>query len=134
MRQLRIDPSSTKVLVGRAHLSVDPLTRSGSGLSGTYKLEVSPVPIGNESGKLSVDVSGDDLRRLAQGETVQFSGQAVSAQGNRSEVRGTATPKGNGEGALQKGQTGVRHLLPSGPLNRTTAPGWENNTAMRNFP
>ena len=81
---------------------MDPLTRSGDGLSGTYKVEVSPIPVGSESGKLSVNVSGDDLRRLAQGETIQFSGQAVNTQGSSSAVRGTATPKGNsGSGALR---------------------------------
>ena len=102
VRQLRIDPSTTKVVVGHARLSVDPLTRSGDGLSGTYKVEVSPFPIGNESGKLTVNVSGDDLRRLARGETIQFSGQAVNTQGNSSAVRGTATPAGNsGDGALR---------------------------------
>ncbi len=103
VRQLRIEPSTAKVLVGHARLSVDPLTRSIGGLSGDYKVEVSPVPVGNESGKLSVNVSEDDLRRLASGQSIQFTGQAASAQGNTSEVRGTATPTGGSgdSGALR---------------------------------
>ena len=102
VRQLRIDPSSTQVLVGEARLSVNPLTRGDDGLSGSYRVEVSPIPIGNEAGKLSIKLSDDDLRRLTGGETIDFTGQAVSTSGNRSEVRGTATPRGSsGSGALR---------------------------------
>ncbi len=99
VRLLRIEPSTTKVIVGRARLSVDPLSRGEGGLSGGYKVEVSPVSVGNEAGKLSVKVSDEDLRKLAGGQTVQFTGQAVSTAGNTSEVRGTATPAaGGGDG------------------------------------
>ena len=100
VRRLRIDPSSTHVMVGEARLSVDPLTRGGDGFSGTYRLEVSPVPVGNESGKLSVNLSEEELRQLVGGQTVEFTGQAVSTGGNNSELRVVATPKGNG-GALR---------------------------------
>ena len=98
VRQLRIETSTAQVIVGRARLSVDPLTHTGSTMSGSYKVEVSPIPVGNEEGKLSVKVTDDDLRKLANGQTVQFTGQAVSTSGNTSEVRGTATPAGGGGG------------------------------------
>ena len=102
VRRLRIDPSSTQIMVGEARLSVDPLTRGGDGFDGTYRLEVSPVPIGNESGKLSVNLSDEELRQLVGGQTVEFTGQAVSAGGNNSALRVVATPKGNsGGGALR---------------------------------
>ena len=101
VRRLHIDPSSTQIMVGEARLSVDPLTRGGDGFSGSYRLEVSPVPIGNESGKLSVSLSDQELRQLVGGQTIEFTGQAVSTGGNNSELRVVATPKGNSGGALR---------------------------------
>jgi hypothetical protein len=96
VRQLRIDPSTTKVIVGHARLSVDPLTRSGGSFGGGYRVEVSPLPIGNESGKLSVNLSDGELAKLAAGEAIDFTGEAVSTQGNNSAVRGSATPAAGG--------------------------------------
>ena len=99
VRRFRIEPSTTKVIVGHARLSVEPLVREDGGLGGGYKVEVSPIAVGNEAGKLSVKVSDDDLRKLAGGQSVQFTGQAVSTAGNTSEVYGTATPTaGGGDG------------------------------------
>ena len=102
VRRMHIDPSSTQILVGEAQLSVDPLTRSGDGFDGSYRLEVSPLPVGNESGRFSVNLSDEELRQLAGGQTVEFTGQAASTAGNRSELRIVATPKGaSGSGALR---------------------------------
>ena len=102
VRRMHIDPSSTQVLVGEAQLSVDPLTRSGDGFNGTYRLEVSPIPVGSESGKFSVNLSDEQLRQLTGGQPVEFTGQAASTSGNHSELRIVATPKGTGgSGALR---------------------------------
>ncbi len=85
VRRMHIDPSATQVLVGEAQLSVDPLTRSGDGFNGTYRLEVSPIPVGSESGKFSVNLSDEQLRQLTGGQPVEFTGQAASTSGNHSE-------------------------------------------------
>ena len=102
LRRMHIDPSSTSVAVGKARLSVDSLARGGGGFNGSYQLEVSPFPVGNESGKLSVNLSDEELRRLAGGQPVEFTGAADSTGGNHSELRIVATPKGtSGGGALR---------------------------------
>ncbi len=95
VRELRIDPSTTGVPLGKARLTVDALTRGrngGDGLQGGYKVEVSPISFASEEGRLTISVSGETLRKLAEGQEVSFTGQAASTNGNNSTVQGTATP------------------------------------------
>lgn len=94
-RELHIDPGTTGVPLGQARLSVDPLKRTSGkdSLSATYKVEISPFAFKSESGRFSVTLSDADLRRLADGAQVFFTGQAVSQDGgNTSTVQGRATP------------------------------------------
>ncbi len=94
MRELRIDPSTTGVPLGRAKLSVDTLKHAGKGegLQAGYKVEVSPISLASEEGNLTISVSNETLRKLADGQQVDFTGEAVSTGGDHSAVRGTATP------------------------------------------
>ena len=96
VRELRIDPATTGVPLGKAKLSVDPLVHGeGKGaedLQGHYKVDVSPISLASEEGNLTISVSNETLRKLAGGQAVDFSGQAVSTGGNKSAVQGTATP------------------------------------------
>ena len=96
VRELRIDPATTGVPFGKAKLSVEPLVhgegKGAEGLQAHYKVEVSPLSFASEEGNLTISVSNETLRKLAGGQTVDFSGQAVSTSGNKSAVQGTATP------------------------------------------
>ena len=96
VRELRLDPATTGVPLGKAKLSVDPLTRSegkgGGSWQAHYKVEVSPVSLASEEGSLTVAVSDETLRKLVGGQPVDFTGQAVSTGGSKSAVQGTATP------------------------------------------
>ena len=92
VRELRIEPSTTGVPLGKAHLTVDPLTHGRDGLQGGYKVDVSPMSFASEQGRLTISASGETLRKLAEGQEVSFTGQAVSTGGNTSSVQGTATP------------------------------------------
>lgn len=98
VRELRIDPATTGVPFGKAKLSVEPLVRDAKGKGGgdslqaNYKVEVSPISLASEEGSLTISVSSETLRKLAEGQPVDFTGQAVSTSGSRSSVQGTATP------------------------------------------
>ncbi len=96
VRELRIDPATTGVPLGKAKLSVDPLVhgegKGAEGLQAHYKVEVSPISLASEEGNLTISVSNETLRKLAGGQPVDFSGQAVSTGGSKSAVQGTATP------------------------------------------
>lgn len=99
---MSVEPSSTRVAaIGKARLSVEPLTRDGGSLQAPYKVEVTMLPTGSEEGKFSLAVSDADLAKLAARKSVQFSGQAVSKDGNISTVQGTASPTSGDEGALK---------------------------------
>ncbi len=103
---MRIEPSTTGVPLGQARLSVEPLVRAPGkdGLSASYKVDISPFTFKSEAGRFSVAISDADLRRLAEGETLHFTGQAVSQDGsNTSAVEGRATPEsaGSDHGALR---------------------------------
>ena len=97
--QLRIEPATTSVPLGKARLGVDPLTRpaKGDAWQGNYTVEVSPLSFASEQGRLTINVSNEAFHRLAAGQPIDFSGQADSASGNRSTVQGTATPAGGGK-------------------------------------
>ncbi len=98
VRELRIEPATTGVPLGKARLSVDALVRGkGDGLQAGYKVEVSPISLASEEGSLTISVSNEMLRKLADGQPVDFTGQAVSTSGNNSAVRGTATPSKDGK-------------------------------------
>ena len=94
VRELHIDPATTGVPLGKARLTVDPLVRSkdAGGLQGHYKVEVSPISPLGEEGNLTITATDETLRKLANGNPVDFSGQAISTGGNKSTVQGTATP------------------------------------------
>ena len=102
--QFQLAPSTAKVAVGKARLSVETLTRSGEGFVGGYKVEVSPIPVGNESGQLAVRVSDEELQKLAGGQEIRFKGTATNTKGDHSEVSGTATPAG------KEGDSGAVHI------------------------
>ena len=96
VRELRIDPATTGVPFGQAKLTVDPLVRAGAkggdDLRGGYKVEITPISFAGENGSLTIAISDDQLRKLAGGQEIAFTGQAVSTDGNNSNVHGTATP------------------------------------------
>ena len=98
-REMRIDAATTSVPLGKARLNVDALTRGGQGDAwrGNYTVDVSPLSFAGEQGKLTINLSGDALRKLTGGQPVDFTGQADSSNGNHSNVQGTATPTAGGK-------------------------------------
>ena len=102
VRELHIEPSTTRVAaIGKARLSVEALTRQGENFQGPYRVEVTMLPVGDEAGQLTINVSEGNLHKLATGTAIQFSGEAVSKEGNHSNVHGTATPSSGDGGAIR---------------------------------
>ena len=102
IKEMRIDPSDTRVAaIGKARLSVEPLVHADGTLRAPYKVEVSRLPVGDEEGQFTIKASDADLHKLTVGQSFQFSGQAVSKDGNTSEVHGTATPSSADGGVLK---------------------------------
>ena len=102
IREMQIDPSTTRVAaIGKARLSIETLKHEGGGFQGPYRVDVTMLPVGSEAGQLTITLSDADLDKLAGGTAIQFTGQAVSKDGNHSDVRGTATPSAGDGGAIR---------------------------------
>ena len=112
IRELHIDPSTTRVAaIGKARLSVEALTRQGGSFQGPYRVDVTMLPVGDEAGQLTIALSDANLHKLATGTAIQFSGEAVSKEGNHSNVHGTATPSAGDSGAIRVKVEGKRGKL-----------------------
>ncbi len=58
----------------------------------TYSARVFPYFFYNEDGHLSIDVSDDQLRQLARGETIEFKGHGLSSDSEERPIEGKVTP------------------------------------------
>lgn len=99
-RSLTIAECDLSLTLGKVTLLPGPLTPQGELYTGSYQVRVSPLPIGNESGQLSVRVPEEALRRLERGQTVSFTGEAVNQQGQRRLVNARAMPSGPDAGRV----------------------------------
>ncbi len=102
IKGMRIEPASVPILVvGKARLTVESLERGEGGLHAPYRVDVQGLPTGGEDGKFTITLTDADFDKLADGKAFNFSGRAVSTDGNESHVRGTATPSSGDGGAVK---------------------------------
>ena len=88
-----VDPSSTSLALGRASLTVSPLTYQKQTYAGDYQLKVVPFLYKSQAGKLSLAAPDDSVRRLAEGLAVEFTGEAVNQKDGKTKVvKGKITP------------------------------------------
>ena len=90
--QVVVAPTKTSIYVGTVSMMMPAFVRADDRYETTYTARVFPFFMYNESGRLSVTISDEGLRRLERGETVEFSGRAVNAGGEERRVEGKATP------------------------------------------
>ena len=92
-RKVSIEPTWTSIYVGTVSLRLPDFTRNASGeYESTYTARVLPWFFQNETGRLVIRASDDELRRLARGEAIEFTGSAVNHAGEERRVTGRATP------------------------------------------
>lgn len=91
-RKVEIAPTRTSIYIGLVSLTMPDFTRHEDRFESTYAAKVFPYFFYNESGRLGIDFSVDQLAQLARGETVEFKGSATNQQGEARRVEGKATP------------------------------------------
>lgn len=91
-RTALIAPTKTSIYVGSVSLKTAPFARTSDGFSSTYHARVRPYFFASEKGRITIHVGEDHLRRLAAGETVDFTGEASNDSGEARTVTGRATP------------------------------------------
>lgn len=92
-RKVTIEPAWTSIYVGTVSLRLPDFTRNAAGeYESTYTARVLPWFFQNETGRLVIRASDDDLRRLGRGEVIEFTGRAVNHAGEERIVTGRASP------------------------------------------
>jgi hypothetical protein len=112
--RMAIEPSSASLAGGKARLTTTALRRQAARYVGNYQLKVVPYFFKNETGTLSIAVTDESLRKLAQGTTVSLAGNAVTSGTEETRaVRVKATPAGVG---VAKGNLTITITTENGEL------------------
>jgi hypothetical protein len=96
-----VENAKTSIYVGTVTMTMPTFVRAGSAFESTYTARVFPYFFYNESGRLTVELPDESLRKLQRGEPVDFSGRAVRDDGSERRVEGRATPTGSSQGKLK---------------------------------
>ena len=99
--RVAVDPAKTSIYIGSVTMSFTPATRKAGVYEAEYAAKVFPYFFMGEKGKLALDAPDEALRRLARGETVQFTGRGVSTDGSERRFEGEATPSDAASGKLK---------------------------------
>jgi hypothetical protein len=91
-RRVEVAPTKTSIYFGTVSLTLPPLERRQDEYTTTYEATVFPFFFYNETGRLWIECSDEQLRRLERGERVAFQGRAQRANGSEHRVKGTVTP------------------------------------------
>ena|SRR5579862_5678809 len=98
-RRMFVDPSSTKVSLGKISLIVNPLNHIGKFYVGEYQIKVVPYFFKNESGTLKMEASDDSIQKLSKGIAMEFAGKATNNKnGAQKVITGKATPSTKDQG------------------------------------
>jgi hypothetical protein len=87
------------------------MTRHGGAYTSVYTARVFPYFFYSETGQFRIEVSDADLFRLASGQAIDFSGDAVSSAGAVRPVLGHAIPRTLADGRVKVRVFVTRHLV-----------------------
>jgi hypothetical protein len=87
-----VDTAKTSIYIGNVTLTMPPFKRTGEVYQSTYQAKVFPYFFYNERGTIAITLSDDELRRLSNGETVYFNGEAEDTAGDPRRIEGRVVP------------------------------------------
>ena len=96
-----IAPAKTSIYVGSVTMTMPTFVRKKGVYEAPYVAKLFPYFFLNENGRLLIDAPDQLLRKLAQGESVEFTGRAVRADGLERRVTGSATPADASTGKIK---------------------------------
>jgi hypothetical protein len=94
-------PGRTSIYVGTVTFTLTPFIRQGGQYAADYQAKVFPFFFYSEHGRLVVTVSDAQLRRIADGQPIEFTGQGVNADGAVRSIDGRAIPRAGDRGELK---------------------------------
>lgn len=86
----------TSIYVGSVTLTTSAFKRDGGTFSATYSAKVFPWFFWSETGRITINVTDDDLKKLARGERMEFTGEAFNHKDKPRHVTGYADPSDGG--------------------------------------
>lgn len=101
--RIQVPAMKTSIYVGTVTLTPAVFTRAddtGDTWAATYAVKVRPWFFWSETGRITLHVAAADWARLAQGEVVDFTGEAANERGRPRHVTGRAEPAGPASGRL----------------------------------
>lgn len=104
--RVTIESTKTSIYIGTVAMTMPAFIRKDGGYEASYVAKVFPYFFYNEQGTMRIVFPDESLRKLAQGEVVEFSGRAQNRDGEERRIEGKATPD-DGAGGL-KGKIKVR--------------------------
>lgn len=90
--QVVVPPAKTSIYLGSVTMIMRAFVRQGGAYESSYQAKVFPYFFSNEQGRLTVEISDEQLDRLARGERIEFKGRGVRDDGVERRIEGTATP------------------------------------------
>lgn len=96
-----VAPAKTSIYIGNVKLVMPPFDRRGELYASTYEAKVFPFFFYNEAGRIAIILSDEDLRQLADGERVHFTGEAFSTKEEPRRVEGHADPADERSGKIK---------------------------------
>ena len=87
---LTVPPVKTSIYVGSVTLTTGVFQREGDRFHTTYEATVWPWFFWSETGRITITLPPADLERLARGERVEFTGEAINHKNKPRHVTGHA--------------------------------------------
>lgn len=99
--RVEVARARTSIYVGSVTMTLSTFVRHGHAYTASYTAKVFPFAFYNEGGTLSVEITDEQLARLAAGETIEFTGNALNGEGESRKVTGRASPLDASTGKLK---------------------------------
>lgn len=96
-----VDTVKTSIYVGSVTLTTSEFRCDGDTFTSTYEADVWPWFFWNEHGKIIINLSQADLSKLAQGERVEFTGEAYNQKNKPRYVSGYAEQTSAAKGKIK---------------------------------
>jgi hypothetical protein len=90
--RVEIAPTKTSIYVGSVSMTMPPFARKNGRYESTYTAKVFPYFFSSEAGSLTVEISDEQLAKLARGDAIDFTGRALRTDGAERRIAGKATP------------------------------------------
>lgn len=98
---VKVPAMKTSIYVGSVTLTTGDFARTGEDWATTYEAKVFPWFFWSETGSITIRVPAGDLDRLARGETIEFTGDALNHKNKPRKVTGRAQPADAATGRIK---------------------------------